>query len=153
MYQIIPDWRLLPMRLVLGWTPSHVDSWWHFTFHWLDVCYFFGIWVFQGFGKVLSISLSLRPFYPTILFLSYLVTATIFWLKLDSHPASNTLPIDMRELCDSPGKMWALLASTGSFYRACRHPLVDCSIWTCGCFTLIGDVGRSAITCGESAWK
>ena len=61
--------------------------------------------------------------------------------------------MDMSELCASPGKFWASLASSGNVDTASQHPLVSCSIWTFVCFNLIGGVGCSDMSCGESACK
>ena len=57
--------------------------------------------------------------------LSYLVTAMVCWLKLVLHPASHNFLVDMREICASPGIMWAYLSLSVNFYNAIRHPLVD----------------------------
>ena len=49
----------------------------------------------------------------------------VYWLNLDSHPASHNFLMDMRELCSSPGKLWASLAFSGSVDKASQHPLVE----------------------------
>ena len=45
----------------------------------------------------------------------YLVTAMVCWLKLSSHPESHNLPTYMRELCDSPSKVWVENIHTNYF--------------------------------------
>ena len=59
----------------------------------------------------------------------------------------------MRELCPSPDKIWASIASSGNVNKASQHPLIDCSIWPFVRFTLIGDVGCIDMLFGESACK
>ena len=46
-------------------------------------------------------------FVPEMIVFPLLVMMTEFLLKVAMHPASHSLPIDMRELCAKPGKMWA----------------------------------------------
>ena len=50
------------------------------------------------------------------------VTDMVCWLKLASHLESHSLPIDMRELCTSPGNMWASFYSSGKVVNAILHP-------------------------------
>ena len=77
---------------------------------------------------------------PCNTILSSLVTTMIYWSKIASHTESHNFPMDMRELCYRPDKMWASLESSGSIYKANEHPFVDFSIWPFDCFALIGDV-------------
>ena len=75
----------------------------------------------------------------------------VCWLKIASNLESHNFPMDIREICASPGKIWASLASSGNVDNASRNLLVDCSVCPFGSFTLIGNVGCSDMSCGSSA--
>ena len=85
---------------------------------------------------------------PCNTILSTLFTARVFWLKLALHPSSYNLPINMRELYASTGKMWDSISLSGSDYKDSQHPLVDCRIWPFGCFAIFGYVCHSAMLFG-----
>ena len=70
-----------------------------------------------------------------------LVTAIVCLLKLASHSASHNFPIDMRELCPTPGSMCDSISPSGKVANSSLHPSVDCRI---GCFTWIGATGYTA---------
>ena len=69
--------------------------------------------------------------------ISYLVTAMVFWLKLASYTASQNFPMEVREICEKAGKVWASLASSGSVVKVNQNTFVDFRIWSFGCFTRI----------------
>ena len=92
----------------------------------------------------------ITPLVPCNNIFSYSVKAMVLWLKIDSHPTSKNTPMDMRELCASPGKMWASIASSSNVDTSSRHTLVYYIICPFGCFILIGNVGCSAMSCGAS---
>ena len=90
---------------------------------------------------------------PCNTIISSQVIAMVSWLKLDSHPASHNLSMDMRRIFSWPGKMWASLALLGIFDMTNRPTFVDFRIWPLTFFTLIGAVWRSAMLCGASDCK
>ena len=68
-------------------------------------------------------------------------------MKLDPHPELQHFPIDIRKLCDNPGRVCDYIASSGKVVDVSLYTLVDFSIWPFGCFTLIGDTGSIAMSC------
>ena len=79
---------------------------------------------------------------------SFLVTSMVCWLKLSSQPESHNFPIDMRELCSSPGNFWASLASSIKVVVSSLNQLVDWRIYPFGYFNLIGATGCMCMSFG-----
>ena len=83
----------------------------------------------------------------------YLVITMVWWLKLYSHPESHNFPIDMRELCSSPGNFWASLASSIKVVVSSLNQLVDWRIYPFGYFNLIGATGCMFMSFGAFVFR
>ena len=55
--------------------------------------------------------------------------------------------MDMKDICDIPGKMWDYHSLSGTVVKTSQFTLVDSSIWPFGCFALIGDM-----FCSDMSW-
>ena len=106
MYWSGPGWLLCPMCLILGWMSPHADTWWNCPFRWLYGCYFFGVWVLSRIYRGNLRNPVIASLVTCNNIFSSSVIAMVFWLKLSSHMASHNFPMDMRELCASPDRMW-----------------------------------------------
>jgi hypothetical protein len=74
--------------------------------------------------------------------------------KVAVHPASHSIPIDMRELWGKPGKIWASCATCGSCGRSkLQVVLVDWRLAPLGRPTSIGDLVVPSVLYGSVVGK
>jgi hypothetical protein len=87
----------------------------------LHCCVLFAVWSF-GVG---FIGMRHSPVWlsrgPSRMFLLLYLTTTFVWSNSAVHPASQSVPMDIRELCVSPGIVWASRAALGSSFMLRRH--------------------------------
>ena len=72
-----------------------------------------------------------------------LLLVMMTWLasKVAMHPASQSFPMEIKELCVSPGIMWAVWASVGSCGMLSLHSsFVDANMVPLGRHTMMGVV-------------